>query len=67
MIHKTYMKKFKFHPISEDQKHTWAWDITAESEEAAWELVAQMKRASVEELKKFITVKPIQHDSEHAS
>jgi HD-like signal output (HDOD) protein len=61
------MPKFKFHPNSEDQKRLWAWDITAESEEAAWELVAEMKRASIEELKKFITIKQIDNDTEHAS
>ena len=61
------MSKFKFHPNSEDQKHLWAWDITAESEEAAWQLMAEMKQVSVEELKKFITIKQINNDTEHAS
>lgn len=61
------MPKFKFHPNSEDQKHLWAWDITAESEEAAWQLMAEMKRASVEDLKKFITIKTITDDTKHAS
>ena len=60
-------KKFKFHPTSEDQKHLWAWEITAESEEEAWMLIAMMKQLSIEELKKFITVKPIQDDTKHAS
>jgi len=61
------MPKFKFHPNSEDQKHLWAWDITAESEDAAWRVVAGMKQVPVEELKKFITIKQIDNDIEHAS
>ena len=61
------MPKFKFHPKSIDQKHLWAWDITAESEDAAWRVVADLKQVSVEELKKFITIKTITDDTEHAS
>jgi len=61
------MPKFKFHPKSVDQKHLWAWNITAESEEAAWQVVAGMKQVSVEELKKFITIKTITDDTKHAS
>jgi len=61
------MPKFKFHPKSVDQKHLWAWDITAESKDAAWQVVAGLKQVSVEELKKFITIKQIDNDTEHAS
>ena len=61
------MPMFRFHPKSVDQKHLWAWNITAESEEAAWQVVAGMKQVSVEELKKFITIKTITDDTKHAS
>jgi len=61
------MPKFKFHLKSVDQTHLCAWKITAESEDVAWEIMADVKQVPAEELKKFITIKTITDDTEHAS
>ena len=56
------MRKFKFTPkYSKDggETYLWAWEITSETREQAWNVISKVKQMTVDEMQKFIRVEEI--------
>lgn len=61
------MKTFRFYPSAGGREYVWSLDVTAEDEDAAWEVLAEKKQLPASGLKTFITIKELQDDPKHAS